>query len=89
MKKILENHISFWLNWDVKTLIDRIEGNQKRPLAYKAKDELNEHKNDLLFIPKQCIKLIVKMTKNEDNINLETIKLIVNTKSEKYQLLLD
>ncbi len=42
-KEILENHISFWLNWDVKTLVDRIKNSQKRPLAFKAsKDQLIE-----------------------------------------------
>ena len=39
----MENHISFWLNWDVKTLVDRIKNSQKRPLAFKAsKDQLIE-----------------------------------------------
>ncbi|MDB3888433.1 shikimate kinase [Candidatus Pelagibacter sp.] len=34
--KILENHISFWLNWDVQTLVDRIEHSEKRPIAFNA-----------------------------------------------------
>tara|TARA_B100001059_G_C17445044_1_gene384561 strand:+ start:28 stop:540 length:513 start_codon:yes stop_codon:yes gene_type:complete len=42
-KEILENHISFWLNWDIKTLINRIIKNQKRPIAFNAsKNELVE-----------------------------------------------
>ena len=24
-KEILDNHISFWLNWDIKTLVNRIK----------------------------------------------------------------
>ena len=42
-KEILDNHISFWLNWDVETLTNRIKNSQKRPLAFKAsKNELIE-----------------------------------------------
>jgi|TARA_B100000902_G_scaffold159629_1_gene155487 shikimate kinase/shikimate kinase/3-dehydroquinate synthase len=35
-KEILENHISFWLNWDIKSLINRIKDSQKRPVAFNA-----------------------------------------------------
>ncbi len=36
-KVILNNHLSFWLNWNTKTLVKRIRNNPKRPLAYNAK----------------------------------------------------
>tara|TARA_B100000767_G_C19533971_1_gene437844 strand:- start:237 stop:749 length:513 start_codon:yes stop_codon:yes gene_type:complete len=36
--EILTNHFSFWLNWDELTLLDRIKGSKKRPLAYKSTD---------------------------------------------------
>ena len=40
-KEVLENHLSFWLNWDTSTLINRIKGSKKRPLALKlSKNEL-------------------------------------------------
>ena len=40
-KEILNNHISFWLKWDIKTLVSRIQSSQKRPIAFKAsKNEL-------------------------------------------------
>ena len=40
-KEVLEKHISFWLNWEIKTLIERIKDNQKRPLVVKSsKNEL-------------------------------------------------
>ena len=32
-KEVLSNHISFWLNWNTKTLIDRIIDSKKRPIA--------------------------------------------------------
>ena len=39
--EILENHISFWLSWNTKTLIDRIRFSQKRPIAFSSsKNEL-------------------------------------------------
>ena len=40
-KEILNNHISFWLNWDIKTLVNRIKDSKKRPVAFDAsKNEL-------------------------------------------------
>ena len=35
-KEILENHISFWLNWEINTLVNRIKNSVKRPIAFKA-----------------------------------------------------
>ena len=35
-KEILDKHISFWLNWDTKTLLNRIKDSKKRPVAYKS-----------------------------------------------------
>ena len=46
-KDILENHISFWLNWDIKTLINRIKNSHKRPVAFNAS------KNDLVELIKK------------------------------------
>ena len=46
-KEILENHISIWLNWDIKTLISRINNNKKRPIAF------NSTKNELIDIIKK------------------------------------
>ena len=37
-KEILKNHLSFWLNWDDKTLLSRIKNSKKRPLAINATD---------------------------------------------------
>ena len=35
-KEVLKNHISFWLNWDASTLVNRIENSKKRPIAHKS-----------------------------------------------------
>ncbi len=41
--EILNNHISFWLNWDAKTLINRIKKSAKRPIAINStSNELNK-----------------------------------------------
>jgi len=37
-KEVLKNHISFWLNWDNETLINRIKNSEKRPIAFKSTD---------------------------------------------------
>ena len=34
MDEILKNHLSFWLKWNDKILIERIKNSAKRPLAY-------------------------------------------------------
>jgi shikimate kinase len=40
-KEVLDNHLSFWLKWDTKTLVSRIKDSKKRPVAFKAsKNEL-------------------------------------------------
>ena len=37
-KEVLKSHLSFWLNWNGKILLNRIKNSKKRPLAFKAKD---------------------------------------------------
>ncbi len=46
-KEILDNSISFWLNWDIKTLINRIKDSKKRPIAF------NTSKNELIKLIKK------------------------------------
>ena len=42
-REVLDSHISFWLNWDVKTLVSRIKDSKKRPIAHKStKNEIEE-----------------------------------------------
>ena len=45
--EVLENHLSFWLNWNIDTLVSRIKNSQKRPLA------INSTKNELIEIIKK------------------------------------
>ena len=39
MEEILKNHLSFWLKWNDKVLIQRIKNSQKRPLAFNLDDD--------------------------------------------------
>ena len=38
-KEVLNNHFSFWLNWDELTLIRRIKSSKKRPLVFKSTNQ--------------------------------------------------
>jgi len=38
-RDVLNNHFSFWLNWDDMVLIKRIKGSRKRPLASKSTEQ--------------------------------------------------
>jgi len=38
-KEVIDNHYSFWLNWDESILINRIKNSKKRPLAFKSTDQ--------------------------------------------------
>ena len=38
-KEILNNHFSFWLNWEESIIIKRIKNSKKRPLAFNSTDK--------------------------------------------------
>ena len=41
--EVLINHISFWLNWDNATLINRIKKSKKRPITFNStKNEIKK-----------------------------------------------
>ena len=37
--EVLKNHFSFWLNWDIETLLNRIKNSKKRPLTIGASED--------------------------------------------------
>ena len=37
-KEVLKNNLSFWLNCETQTLLNRIKKNQKRPVAFNLSD---------------------------------------------------
>tara|TARA_Y100000741_G_scaffold356148_1_gene332439 strand:- start:1303 stop:1815 length:513 start_codon:yes stop_codon:yes gene_type:complete len=67
-KEILDNHISFWLNWDVKTLVNRIKDSKKRPIVHKSsRNEIEELiKKRSIIYSKAMYKIDCEnLTKNE------------------------
>ena len=66
--EILKNHYSFWLNWNSKTLIERIKNSPKRPIAFKAshKELLNLIKKRSFTYSKASYKInCEQLSKNE------------------------
>ena len=67
-KEILDNHISFWLNWDIKTLVNRIKDSKKRPIAHNSsRNEIEELiKKRSIIYSKAMYKIDCEnLTKNE------------------------
>ncbi len=67
-KEILDKHISFWLSWDPKTLLERIKNSKKRPVAFKSsKNELLKLIKDRYLIYSNALYKIdcEKLSKNE------------------------
>ena len=46
-QEVLKNHISFWLNWNNETLLNRIKNSKKRPLV------VNSTENELINLIKK------------------------------------
>ncbi len=38
-KEVIDNHYSFWLNWDESILLNRIKHSKKRPIAFRSTDQ--------------------------------------------------
>ena len=67
-KEILDNSISFWLNWDIKTLVNRIKDSKKRPIAHmSSKNQIEDLiKKRSIIYSKAMYKIDCEnLTKNE------------------------
>jgi len=53
-KKVITNNISFWLNWDILTLLKRIKESKKRPIAF------NLNNNELIELISKRSKIYSK-----------------------------
>jgi shikimate kinase len=71
-REILKNHISFWLNWDIKTLINRIKDSPKRPVAFNAS------KNELVDLIKKRSTVYSKAMYKVDCENLSKNEIVKN-----------
>jgi len=80
--KIKKNSYSFWLNWKIKTILDRISKNKKRPLALKLnnKDLANLYRKRVKFYKLSDFKINCE-SKNKNEIVKNIFKIIVNEDS--------
>ena len=84
-RKIKKNSYSFWLNWKISTILDRIKKNNNRPLALKLnnKDFVSLYRKRVKFYKLSDFKInceskykneiinnIFKIIKNENSSNL-------------------
>ena len=85
-KKIKKNSYSFWLNWKIKTILNRIAKNNRRPLALKLnkKDLINLYKKRVKFYKLSNFKVNCE-GKNKNEIIHKISKIIKNeNSSNKY-----
>ena len=78
-KKIQKNSHSFWLNWKIKTILDRISKNKKRPLALKLNDRdlVNLYRKRIKFYKLSNFKVNCE-NKNKNEIIRNIFKLLTN-----------
>ena len=81
-KKIKKNSYSFWLNWKIKTILDRISKNSRRPLALKLsqKDLANLYRKRVKFYKLSDFKVNCE-NKNKNEIIKNISKIIKNESS--------
>ena len=78
-KKIKKYSYSFWLNWKIKTILDRISKNKKRPLALKLnnRDLENLYRKRIKFYKLSNFKVNCE-NKNKNEIVRNIFKLLTN-----------
>ena len=81
-RKIKKNSYSFWLNWKIKTILDRISKNKKRPLALKLnnKDLVSLYRKRVKFYKLSDFKINCE-NKNKNEIIKNVFKIIKNENS--------
>ena len=75
-KKIKENSFSFWLDWKIETILNRISKNKRRPLAFKLSNNelINLYKKRVKFYKMSDFKIKCNnKNKNEIIKNIYTI----------------
>ena len=82
-KKIKRNSYSFWLNWKIKTILNRIAKNQRRPLTLNLsnKEIANLYKKRVKFYKLSEFKVNCE-NKNKNEIINQISKIIENESSE-------
>tara|TARA_Y100000768_G_scaffold204041_1_gene153642 strand:- start:691 stop:1203 length:513 start_codon:yes stop_codon:yes gene_type:complete len=71
-QEVLKNHLSFWLNWNIETLLDRIKNSKKRPLTIGASDD------ELINLAKKRFRFYSKATYEVKCDNLSKNQIVNN-----------
>ena len=72
-KEIISNHISIWLDWNVKTLVNRVNKSSRRPLAF------NTSKGELVNLIKKRSNIYSKAMYKVNCNNLSKIEVLNET----------
>ena len=74
-REILNNHLSFWLNWEEQTIIKRIKNSKKRPIAL----DTTSHELSKLIKKRSNIYSKALYKVNCNNLNkTETVNKVIN-----------
>jgi len=81
-KKIKKNSCSFWLDWKIRTILNRISKNKRRPLALKLnnKDITSLYQKRVKFYKLSDFKVNCE-NKNKNEITNQIIEIIKNENS--------
>ena len=81
-RKVKKNSNSFWLNWKIKTILERISKNKRRPLALvlNNKELVNLYRNRVKFYKLSDFKVNCE-NKNKNEIIIQIMKIVKNENS--------
>ena len=82
IKKVKKNSNSFWLNWKIKTILERISKNKRRPLALvlNNKELVNLYRKRVKFYKLSDFKVNCE-NKNKNEIIIQIMKIVKNENS--------
>ena len=81
-RKVKKNSNSFWLNWKIKTILERISKNKRRPLALvlNNKELVNLYRKRVKFYKLYDFKVNCE-NKNKNEIIIQIMKIVKNENS--------
>ena len=82
IRKVKKNSNSFWLNWKIKTILERISKNKRRPLALvlNNKELVNLYRKRVKFYKLSDFKVNCE-NKNKNEIIIQIMKIVKNENS--------
>ena len=81
-RKVKKNSNSFWLNWKIKTILERISKNKRRPLALvlNNRELVNLYRKRVKFYKLSDFKVNCE-NKNKNEIIIQIMKIVKNENS--------